>query len=177
MENLPSPPQQLPACLHAWPGSSFPSACRPQSQTVPLSRTQQALQTWPRGWTAGARPAKPTSCSSGVGKGRGREEGSQELRLIELEGALEPLPGERATQTREGGHCPRPHSAEAATCPSVQKLGTAPYPISSLPWNFSTGARIYAQAQDVQSGNMDSATSRLQTGHSAVLLGASLPHL
>lgn len=37
MENLPSPPQQRPACLHAWPGSSFPSACRPQSQTVSLS--------------------------------------------------------------------------------------------------------------------------------------------
>ena len=37
MENLPSPPQQRPAFLHAWPGSSFPSASRPQSQTVSLS--------------------------------------------------------------------------------------------------------------------------------------------
>lgn len=33
MENLPSPPQQLPACVHARPRSSSPSAYYPLSQT------------------------------------------------------------------------------------------------------------------------------------------------
>lgn len=75
MENLPSPPRQLPACLPARQRNRSPG-CRPPCQTASLSHTQQAPQTWPQGGTAGARLAKATSCSSGVGKGRGREEGS-----------------------------------------------------------------------------------------------------
>lgn len=68
MENLPSPPRSCPPASSPGRGAA-PPARRLQSQTVSL--TQRALQTWPRGGTAGARLAKSTSCSSGVGKGGG----------------------------------------------------------------------------------------------------------
>lgn len=50
--------------------------------------------------------------------GAGRKE-VQELRLLELEGALENpgAPGWREKQPREGGHGPRPHSTEEANTP------------------------------------------------------------
>lgn len=107
MENLPSPPRQLPACLHARPRNSSPrpAACRAK---LSLSHaTQRALQTWPRGGTAGARLAKATSCSSSVGKGRGREGEVQELENLGAPGWRERNRPERvgaapATQHRGG---------------------------------------------------------------------------
>jgi hypothetical protein len=88
MENLPSPPQQLPAR-------------RPQSQTVSLSCTQRALQTWPQGWTAGARLASGPDAH--LVWARGGAEQVQELRLLEWGGALEkpgsqPLAAEGASE-------------------------------------------------------------------------------
>ena len=64
----------------------------------------------------------------GQGEGQGRKE-VQELRLLELEGALEPLTAERETQTREGGHCPRPHSTEETNTPH---LSLCPGAVDSL---------------------------------------------
>lgn len=88
MENLPSPPQQLPACLHAWPRSSSPRL--PPAEPNGLSHTHSGLcrlgpgegQLVP-GWPNG--PAAHLVWARG---GAERKEG-QDLRLMELEGALE----------------------------------------------------------------------------------------
>ena len=147
MENLPSPPQQLPACLHAQQRNCSPG-CRPPCQTASLTHTQRVLQTWPQGGTAGARLAKATSCSSGVGKGRGREEGSSGAQADGAGSALEDpraLPCSRRNRPERVGAAPG-HTAGKRLTPQSLPLcpGTGDrsvLPVLGLPWTYPPGSR------------------------------------
>lgn len=56
MENLPSPPRQLPACLHARP-KHLPPACRLQSPTASLTRNTAG--------SADLAPGRDSWCQAG----------------------------------------------------------------------------------------------------------------
>lgn len=120
MENLPSPPQQLPACLHARPGSSFPSACLPRSQTVSLSRTRRALQTWPPGMDSWCQAGQTDQlliwCGQGEGAGEEGSSGAQAAGAGRGPGA--PHCRDRNTDQR-GRALPQPHSTEETNTPHL----------------------------------------------------------
>lgn len=155
MENLPSRPRRLPAGLHAWLQSRCPHL--PPAEPNGLSHAHGRLcrlgpgegQLVP-GW-----PNRPAAHLVWVRGGAGRKE-VQELRLMELEGALGILEALSAeTQTREGEHCPGPHSTEEDNTPtpappsgSWGQLGTQDVFLGRRPApDAPTRAQVYAQAR------------------------------
>lgn len=102
MENLPSPPRQLPACLHARPRNCSPRP--PPAEPNGLSHTAGS---------ADLAPGRDSWCQAGqidqlliwCGQGRGGEEG-QELRLMELEEALENPGGPHDRRPERAGPAP-----------------------------------------------------------------------
>lgn len=108
MENLPSPPQQAARLPPRLAREQLP-LCLPPPEPNSLSLTHTA-------GSADLAPGMDSWCQAsqtdqllmwcGQGEGRERKE-VQGLRLLKLEGALEPLTAESETQTREGGHCPQ----------------------------------------------------------------------
>lgn len=183
MENLPSPPQQLPACLHVWPRSSSPSACLPRAKWSPAHAHSgpcrlgpgdgQLVPGWPNRpaahlvWARGGAGEEGSSGAQADGVGRGPKEPR--------------APPHRETQTREGRCCPRPHSAGEANTPTQVHLSGSWGQLCTQDVFFGLrpaldipmGAQVYVQTQDAQPGNTDSATSKVGTGHITVLLGAS----
>lgn len=136
MENLPSPPRQPTACLHAQPRSSSPSACRPQSHTV--SQAHGALRRLGPGdgQLVPGRPNRPAAHLVRAGEGTGRKD-ARELRLPECKGPSGNPGGPHREEThsleRVGvllSHTPQDRLAPRALSlsPSGQELGTALYP-------------------------------------------------
>lgn len=145
MENLPSRPQRLPAGLHAWLQSRGPHL--PPAEPNGLAHTHsrlcglgpgegQLVPGWPNRpaahlvWVRGGAGAQ----ADGAGRGPGNPGG-----LLC-----------REKQTREGEHCPRPHSTEEENAPHLSlRLGAGDSPVpkmsssvTGLPQMYPLGPRF-----------------------------------
>lgn len=111
MENLPSPPQQRPACSTPGLGAASPLPPAPGAKlslSLFLPHTHSGLcRLGPGdGQLVPGRPNRPAAHLVWVTGGAGKE-GSSGAQAARAKGALEPLTAESETRTREGGHCPR----------------------------------------------------------------------